>query len=159
MTSVTSRSGMAKLQKSTVCAYQGVCPLFSWNGSWHIGISGFGGKVVGNGWGLGGGRERCRCMDINFNFTSLPKVWIVLHDIRHPRQGRINDVLSWLECWRQRVEFLFKKSLLRLAFLLRVEGLFRLAALEAVTGAHFSWMLLAMEKLKVEPMEREKVKD
>ena len=109
MTSVTSRSGMAKLQKSTVCAYQGVCLLFSWNGSCHTGIRGFGGKVVGNGWGLGGGRERCRCININFNLTSLPKVCIVLHSMRHLRQGRINDVLSWYECWWQRLEFLLKK--------------------------------------------------
>ena len=55
--------------------------------------------------------------------------------------------------------FFSRNSLLRLAFLFRVEGLFRLTALEAVTGADFSWMLLAKEKLKVEPMESEKVKD
>ena len=57
--------------------------------------------------------------------------------------------------------FFSRNSFLRLAFLFLVEGLFRLAALEAVTGAHFSWTLVgvAMEKLKVDPMESEKVKD
>ena len=34
-----------------------------------------------------------------------------------------------------------------------------MTALEAGTGADFSWMLVAMEKLKVEPMDREKAKD
>ena len=33
-----------------------------------------------------------------------------------------------------------------------------MTALEAGTGADFSWMLVAMEKLKVEPMVTEKVK-
>ena len=55
--------------------------------------------------------------------------------------------------------FFSRNSFLRLAFLFRVEGLFRLAALEAATGVNFSWVLVAIEKLKVEPMEREKVKD
>ena len=34
-----------------------------------------------------------------------------------------------------------------------------MTTLEAGTGADFSWMLVAMEKLKVEPMDREVVKD
>ena len=55
--------------------------------------------------------------------------------------------------------FLLRNSLLRLAFLLRVEGLFLLTTSEAVTGAEFSRRLVAMEKLKVEPMVSEKVKD
>ena len=54
--------------------------------------------------------------------------------------------------------FFWRNFLLRLAFLLLAEGLFLLAAMEA-TGADFSRGLVAMEKLKVEPMEREKVKD
>ena len=48
--------------------------------------------------------------------------------------------------------FFSRNSFLRLAFLFLVEGLFRLAVLGAVTGADFSWMLVAMEKLKVESM-------
>ena len=65
--------------------------------------------------------------------------------------GRNVDDKGW--------SFFSRNYLLRLAFLFLVEGLFRLAVLGAVTGADFSWMLLAMEKLKVEPMESEKVKD
>ena len=54
-------------------------------------------------------------------------------------------------------DFLFRNSFLRLASLLWVEGLlFFFTVLEA--GAGVSWLPVLKEKLKVQPMVREKVK-
>ena len=53
-------------------------------------------------------------------------------------------------------DFLFKNSFLRLAFLLLVDGLFLFSTFGAEAG--LSWLPVLIEKLKVEPMAREKVK-
>ena len=53
-------------------------------------------------------------------------------------------------------DFLFRNSFLHLAFLLLVEGLFLFSTFGA--GAGLSWLPVLIEKLKVEPMVREKVK-
>ena len=54
-------------------------------------------------------------------------------------------------------DFLFRNSFLRLASLLRVEGLF-LFFTSLAAEAEVSWLPVLIEKLKVEPMVREKVK-
>ena len=42
----------------------------------------------GNGWGLGRGINK------KFHFSRLPKVWIVLHNMRNACKNHINDVLA-----------------------------------------------------------------
>ena len=54
--------------------------------------------------------------------------------------------------------FLFRNSFLLLASLLRVEGLFFFISALAFEAGD-SWLRVLMEKLKVEPMVTEKVKD
>ena len=54
-------------------------------------------------------------------------------------------------------DFLFRNSFLRLAFLLLVDGLFLFSTFGA-GGTGLSWLPVLIEKLKVEPMVREKVK-